>query len=215
MQNSSNEDIIKDMISSLHKKATQAINYLARKKEGKINKMKAIKLVYFADRFHLRKYGRPIVGDVYWAMKLGPVGSDTLNIANISDNDLNKESLHYVKEYLTRPSGDIKREEILSKKEVDIDVFSQSDIEALESVYKEFGDKDQFELADMTHDYPEWAKFKKEILVEGKKRLRMDYLDFFKNPKNSGSSLFTLPEEDLELSKETYQENREIASILG
>ena len=58
-----------------YKKATQALNFFALKKDGKINKMKAIKLIYLADRLHLRKYGRPIVGDIYWAMKLGPVGS--------------------------------------------------------------------------------------------------------------------------------------------
>ena len=71
------------MIPSSCKKGTQALNYFARKKNGKINKMKAIKLIYLADRYHLRKYGRPVVGDDYWAMKYGPVASSTLNIADI------------------------------------------------------------------------------------------------------------------------------------
>ena len=43
-----------------HEKATQAINFFARESGGQINKMKAIKLIYFAERYHLRKYGRPI-----------------------------------------------------------------------------------------------------------------------------------------------------------
>lgn len=50
-----------------HRKATQALNFFARKAPGhSINKMKALKLVYFADRYHLRKYGRPVVGDNIW-----------------------------------------------------------------------------------------------------------------------------------------------------
>jgi len=203
------------MITSVQKKGTQAINYLARKKDGKINKMKALKLIYFADRYHLRKYGRPIVGDTYWAMKFGPVGSNLLNIADLSENKLEKNALQYTREYLGHPKGDTKRLEVVSKKEVDLDVFSQSDIDALENSYKEFGDKDQFELADVTHKYPEWARFKKEIVVEKKLRARMDYMDFFKDPKDSDSGLFSMSDEDLSLSKAIYQENKEVADILG
>lgn len=48
-----------------HEKATQALNYLARENGGEINRMKALKLVYLADRYHLRTFGRPVVGDDY------------------------------------------------------------------------------------------------------------------------------------------------------
>lgn len=203
------------MITSLCKKGTQAINYFARKKGGKINKMKAIKLIYLADRYHIRKYGRPIVGDTYWAMKLGPVGSNVLDIANLSQESLSKDCLGYAREYLTHMKDDTKLQEVISKKEVELEVFSQSDIEALEQIYKEFGDKDQFELArEITHKYPEWSKFKAEI-EDGKQRIRMDYVDFFKNPKGPDSSVFTIPEEQLSLSKEIYLENREIADFLN
>lgn len=63
------------------KKATQALNYLAKKFGGNINKMQAIKLIYFADRYHLRKYGRPVTNDEFVAMGYGPVGSKTKDIA--------------------------------------------------------------------------------------------------------------------------------------
>ena len=56
-----------------HRKATQALNFFARQGGGSINKMKALKLVYFADRSHLRRYGRPVVGDEYLAMNFSPV----------------------------------------------------------------------------------------------------------------------------------------------
>ena len=64
-----------------YKKATQAINYFTKKEGGQIEKLKLIKLVYLADRFHLRKYGRPIMNDTYLAMPLGPVGSSVKDIA--------------------------------------------------------------------------------------------------------------------------------------
>jgi len=51
-----------------HRKATQALNVLARNSGGTISKLKALKLVFFADRYHLRKYGRAIINDRYFAM---------------------------------------------------------------------------------------------------------------------------------------------------
>lgn len=203
------------MVTSICKKTTQAINYFARKKEGQINKMKAIKLIYLADRYHLRKYGRPVIGDTYLAMKFGPVGSYTLNVANFSEKNLDRECLRYAREYLGHPKNDSKGQEMLSKKEVDMETFSQTDIEAFERIYQEFGDKDQFELARViTHSYPEWSKFRKDI-ESGKTRCApMDYMDFFKNPTKSGSSIFDVDEDHLHLSKEAFLENQEVAELL-
>lgn len=60
------------MPNTNYRKITQALNYLATKNpDKKINKLKAIKLVWIADRYHLRKYGRPITWDTYEAMPLG------------------------------------------------------------------------------------------------------------------------------------------------
>src|SRR5680860_294981 len=52
-----------------YEKATQALNFMATKDGGRISKLKAIKLIFLADRYHLRKYGRPVVGDQYFAME--------------------------------------------------------------------------------------------------------------------------------------------------
>ncbi|MDD4931316.1 MAG: Panacea domain-containing protein [Candidatus Colwellbacteria bacterium] len=202
------------MITSLCKKSTQAINLFARKKEGKINKMKAIKLIYFADRYHIRKYGRPIIGDSYWAMKLGPVGSETLNTANLSKKDLDASCLKYAQEFLGHPKGDIKLQNIISKKEVDLGVFSQTDIEALEATFNEFGDKDQFELADESHKYPEWLKHEKEI-NKGRKRVKMEYSDFFNNSLPEESSIFKYSDEHLGLMKDVYEEDLDIQKAIG
>lgn len=202
------------MVNTLCKKSVQAINYLARKKDGQINKMKAIKLIYFADRYHLRKYGRPVIGDQYWAMKLGPVASFTKNVADFNDT-LDKDYLRYTKSFLSHTKGDEKIRNIISKQKVDLKVFSQTDIEALETAYKEFGDKDQFELADVSHTYPEWFKYKKQIISEGKKRVKMNYADFFLNPKDNSSSIFNISKEHLKLAKEAFFENQEAEIALS
>lgn len=195
--------------ATTYKKATQALNFLARKKDGKINKMKAIKLIFLADRLHLRKYGRPIVGDMYWAMKLGPVGSLTKNVAELSS--MSGDALAYAKKYI-KPV-DEKKQTFISIKHEDLNVFSKTDLECIDAVYNKFSDKDQFELAEITHKYPEWIKHEKE-LGRGKKRVRMDYNDFFANSQK-GDSLFSQNKSDLEMAKETFSELKEISAFFA
>lgn len=191
--------------TTIYKKATQALNFLARKKDGQINKMKAINLIFLADRLHLRKYGRPIVGDMYWAMKLGPVGSLSKNVAELSS--MPEDALVYAKKYIKPVDG--KKQAFISLRPGDLSVFSKTDLACLEVVYNKFSDKDQFELAEITHKYPEWTKHKKEI-EGGKKRVRMDYDDFFtETPK--GDELFSQNKSDLEMAKESFSEQKEVS----
>jgi len=192
-----------------YKKATQALNFFAEKKEGRINKMKAIKLIYLADRLHLRRYGRPIVGDVYWAMKLGPVGSCAKKIAELSP--ASKNNLAYAKLFI-KPADD-KKQSFFSIRPTEMGVFSKTDIECLEAVYNQFSDKDQFELAELTHRYPEWVKHARE-LKSGKKRVPMRYEDFFA-PAESTDTLFAEDKATLELAKETFEESAGVSSFFG
>lgn len=194
-------------LETTYKKATQALNILARKKDGEINKMKAIKLIFLADRLHLRKYGRPIVGDMYWAMKLGPVGSLTKDIAELSN--VSEDTLAYAKKYI-KPIGE-KKQAFISLKQEDLSVFSKTDLECINVVYDKFSDKDQFELAEVTHKYPEWIKHKKE-LEGGKKRVKMNYDDFFSDTQKR-EDLFFQNKSDLEMAKESFLELKEISTF--
>lgn len=49
---------------------------------GDLTKLKAAKLLYFADKLHLVRYGRPITGDRYYCLDHGPVPSASLNAIN-------------------------------------------------------------------------------------------------------------------------------------
>ena len=194
--------------STSYKKATQALNFFAQKKDGKINKMKAIKLIYLADRLHLRKYGRPIVGDVYFAMKLGPVGSQAKRVAEL--DTMPDDAFSYAKKYI-KPTDE--KKQFVSLQPVDMDLFSKTDLECLESVYKAFSDKDQFELAELTHQYPEWTKHER-ALKAGKKSVRMNYDDFFSDT-GKGDPLFAQNKSDLNLAKDSFDELQEVSAFFG
>lgn len=170
---------------------------------GKINAMKAIKLVFFADRYHLRKFGRPITNDEYFAMKLGPVGSGVKDIARFVVDEEEKE---YSSSYLER-AGEF---DFSSKAPVDFNEFSGSDEEALHFAYDKFGDFDEFTLArDITHKYPEWKKHK-EKLETGATRVNMDYLDFLEDAADEFDKCFEIDERD---KRDVKEQLRELSKI--
>ena len=191
-----------------YKKATQAINYLAKKEGGQIDKLKLIKLIYLADRYHLRRNGRPMVNDAYFAMRLGPVGSSVKDIAELSSKFLDDEERIYAGQYIARGAVN---NAVVSIADVDSDVFSKSEVEALDFAYNEFGNKSESMLVDITHRYPEWSKFKSVLESKETTREPMSYSDFFKDPSNGGGDRFALAGDMLEASKERYEEDYKVS----
>lgn len=191
-----------------HKKATQAINYFATKEGNQIGKLKLIKLIYLADRYHLRRYGRPIANDTYLAMPLGPVCSSIKDIAEFSDflDDTERE---YASRYLQRGE---RPHSITSIAQVDEDVFSDSELEALNFAYTEFGAYQASALVEITHHYPEWIKFKNALESKETTREMMSYHDFFNDPENKFEDKFALTSEMLTASRELFEEDYTIAT---
>lgn len=180
-------------------KSTQVLNYFAIQEGGQINKMKALKLVYFADRYHLRKYGRLITNDNYVAMQHGPVPSATKDIAESNDY-LDDATKSYSREFV-RPSGNLR---LKTTNEVDESILSASDLEALQFAWDTFGSLTQFELRDLTHSYPEWSKLKDSLIAQS--CVPMNLFDFLKDPPTGFNKCFALSNEDKSLRKEQLTE---------
>jgi len=196
--------------SKKYKKITQTLNFIARKQEGcKIDKLKAIKLVWVADRYHIRKYGRPLSWDTYEAMKLGPVGSNTKDIADGCSTFLGKSEREYSEQYVKA----VYKNFIKSVQEPDYSYFSESDIEALNFALKEFNSMGAIELAKLSHEYPEWKKHENTLQNLSERKVRMDYLDFFENPKGI-EDRFKVDKNLLEESKQQYIESQQLKEIL-
>lgn len=114
-------------------------------------------------------------------MKHGPVGSSTKDILKKYDvffSNLDSSDIEYYQKYLTHDKDDILVNEACAYNEL-----SKSETNALDFSLNNFGEFDQFILADITHDYPEWKKFEKAIQKGIIKVADMNYLDFFKNPQ--------------------------------
>lgn len=57
-----------------YNKAIEAIVWLSNKQPG-IDIYHVVKIIFFADKLHLNKYARPLIGDTYIKMQYGPVPS--------------------------------------------------------------------------------------------------------------------------------------------
>ncbi len=138
------------------RKAAQTIAYFILKSGLQdMNSLKAVKLIYLADRECIRKRGFPIQDEDRVSMKHGPVNSSTYDhIKGEVDLDqcgwadfLNDKANHRI---------GLSNNTI---KEDDLDEMSENEMEVLESVWGQFGHMNQWELVDYTHDpekVPEW-----------------------------------------------------------
>lgn len=138
-----------------HRKTTQTLNFFARQSGGEINKLKALKLVFLADRYHLRRYGRPITGDEYLAMPYGPVASGAKDLAEM-DSMMSDAERSYGAQYL----APVDRYSYRSIAKVEARTLSESDRLTLTWAWENFGKLKEFELAEYTHRYPEWKRMK-------------------------------------------------------
>jgi len=185
-------------------KLVQVLAFFASRGVEDLDTMKAAKLLYFADREHLLKYGRPIVGDDYYCMLNGPIPTtalgqlqDMLSPSPTGDHDALFDEYFTVNRTAQYPR-------LVSKKDPDLDVFSASDIEVLDGVLKTYGKKTSWQLRELTHMDECVRLADHERLARHTGSVRIPFEVFF---RGSDSKLLSLIEED--------QENRDFAESLN
>lgn len=176
----------------------EAFYYLAKKMNAPVDKLAAVKLLFFADRYHLRKYGRLISEDTYFALPHGPVASNSLDILNLI---LDGQSAGVSKTYLNKES---KHAFVAVDSQYDLEYLSDSDIEALDFVIEKFSHHEAWELRNLTHDYPEWKRYKSTLESNSSKREKIIMNDFFKNADVENDPYTIISDETVELSQELY-----------
>lgn len=195
-------------------KVTQSLGFLLSLDDNhRMNKLKLVKLVWAADRYHLRKYGRTVTDTEYFALPHGPVSSLTLDVIDNDEVALYSEDISFIAEHITPWEND--KNEIVLYNGTDDDCLSETDKEALRFAWETFGDKDPFELADnITHQYPEWSKFHEHFdLNNERSRKQIDLNDFFENPARD--DYFSISSEVLSASREVYEQNKSDAQLLS
>lgn len=142
------------------RKVAQIAAYLLQKRGGKMSHLKLMKLMYLADRESYLQHGCSISEDCAVSMAKGPVLSQTLDLM---DGDA---SVLTQKEWDSWISPKANHEVSLAHpiNLHSLDELSASEICILDEIYKQYGHMGRWELAELTHDFPEWHDPEKSML---------------------------------------------------
>ncbi|TCR75647.1 Panacea domain-containing protein [Rhizobium sp. BK376] len=132
-------------------KIIEALLYIVSR-YGEVGRFHALKTLYFADREHLRRYGRPVTGDQYIAMENGPVPS---------------YAYYALKQQLPEPERDVVASALSpvsnsyhpayrKHRDPDLSYFSKTDIKCLEWAFDHCRNRSFGDISDETHEHKAW-----------------------------------------------------------
>jgi uncharacterized phage-associated protein len=122
------------------KKAKAAVLYIVSELE-KVDFLHIFKILYFADKKHIAKWGRPVLNDTYIAMRNGPVPS---MIYNLLKGDVHMDDFS--------DAFTVVGYTVSAKKKPCMDFLSQADIEAIDESIRENAGLSFGELSEKSHD---------------------------------------------------------------
>ncbi|MDB9491045.1 Panacea domain-containing protein [Dolichospermum circinale CS-534/05] len=131
-------------------KAVEAAAILMKLHGKPIKYLGLLKMLYIADRIALERIEQPITGDHYVSMDYGPVLSGVYDLIKGKPVD---DALPLWSEYIS--PGD-KNFFVYLVKDPGNDELCEEEEEILQEVYQTFGHLDPFQVAEWTHDLPEW-----------------------------------------------------------
>ncbi len=146
-------------------KALEVILWLANRRPP-LDFHAILKLLFFADVYHLNIYGRPIVGDQYRALPYGPVPQTTYDILKgepLALEELGDEELPFevVGKFRVNPLREANERKL-----------SASDIEALAHAWETYGHLGFGRRTGASHEHPAYCK------AAEAGELYIDYADF-------------------------------------
>lgn len=172
----------------------------AKENFGDFSKLKAAKLLYFADKYHLIRYGRPIIGDTYFHQDNGPIPSKALNIMNevigreipiYAKNESNKEKFEKVLK--VKKSMWEKHPIFVANQEPNVDCLSETEQEAIRKTVQKYGKLSPGKLIEKTHEDASWLKTNNNEEI--------DYRLFFEDDPDADKTAL----EYMESSREDYE----------
>ena len=126
-------------------KAVETIVWLATERP-EIDIYHVVKCAFYADKYHLNKYGRPIAGDDYDADVYGPLGRCVYRILKADPIEM----------LAVGGNGELpftvgQRWKVTADREPNTRILSESDVEALKHAASEVADLTFDELVERTH----------------------------------------------------------------
>lgn len=178
-------------------KIANAIKFFKMKNVKHLGKTKLMKLLFFADKEHLKKYGIPIFNDKYFKLPHGPVPTLTLNIIDSLNEAENYDLMEYterLKEHIemkTTNFNGYKMNTFKIKKPFDKDIFSQSELEILKFIAEKFKNITANEISELSHILPEYKNTPLNEIIDYSKiaEEQADYIEFLEKESKELESI--------------------------
>ena len=138
-----------------YEKAIEAMVWLANKNPG-IDIYHVAKILYYAEKTHLNRYGKPIIGATYIRMEFGQVPSEVRDL-------ITKNAWMVDPDYLDRFSAAIEvnkepYDKLKPLRNADLDYFSDTDIECLEESLIKLQHLTFGQIKKMSHHERSWLE---------------------------------------------------------
>jgi hypothetical protein len=165
-------------------KAIEALAFIAHQRPG-LTPLFVSKILFFAEKWHLNRYGRPIIGDTYIAMPRGPVPSTVKNFLDSNWQWADEPASLGEAIAVERGSGWPKL--MPGARGPNLEVLSASDVECLEEAIAFCKDKTAAELSNITHFDKAWRS--------AEPNRPMDYAHFVDENHPDKDAILALAEE--------------------
>lgn len=129
--------------------------YIAHHFPEGLDFIKLFKILYFAQRYHLVKYGSGVMTDTFHALKHGPVPSFIYKALQMAQGRMKQET-----DFIPFLKGiHIDSNNIITTTDcTDMDELSASDILCLDRYIKKYKDMDSYKLSGYSHHDEAWKR---------------------------------------------------------
>ncbi|MDR2384136.1 MAG: SocA family protein [Tannerella sp.] len=129
-------------------KIRAVVLYILAQFPNGIDLIKLFKIMYFAQKAHLVKYGRGIMGDSFYALKHGPVPSFTYKSIQVNQGKIKATAdLDEIAAVIS-----LRDNKMYAKIDVDKEELSVSDVKCIDNAIAEYKNVDSYALSDLSHD---------------------------------------------------------------
>jgi uncharacterized phage-associated protein len=130
----------------------------------KMGKVKLMKLLYFLDFIHTKKYGAPVTFDSYINLEHGPIPSTIKNIVDELSCDSGQSAISDLVTLNVRHLSDGKTQHQITRnrdlKKSDTDLLSGNELMLLEQICKKYFSSNGSEVEKISHDESAWKQTK-------------------------------------------------------
>ena len=174
------------------KKIENVILYVLQKFDNGVDYIKLFKIIYFAQRDYLSRFGRPIVPETFKARMFGPIPTLTDKvIKNVEDGVT--DDFPDLKEFME--SIRVVDKKVFALKQPDLDFIAKKEREYLDKWFNHCKDKDSFVLSEESHDAVYYS-----VVERSKKDPQQDimtYIDIAKSGHASEKMIEYIREKEL------------------